>query len=116
MTMFNSWGGHGWVQAFIPTKDGGDNVTIDTVNHDFLVWRPNRFADFTDDGNGDHLKDYYYTFLSNYITSTYPNNNSPSYSESFEPLSYVESDHKISATSTFDLNLIVRRSMLIELS
>ncbi len=103
VTISNNWGGHGWVQAYIPTKDDGENVTIDTVNKDFLVWRPNRFADFTDDGNGNHLYDYYYTFLSNYITDTYPPYHSPNYSESYEALSYVESDRKISASSTLEM-------------
>lgn len=93
----DQWGGHGWVQAYLPLKSGGGaNVTIDTVNGDFLVWKPNRFADFTDDGNGDHLRDYYYTFYCTYEPGSYPSGIDPVYSEDFVALSYEESSNKVS--------------------
>ena len=41
-------------------------MTIDVVNKDFMVFKSNRFIDFTDDGNGTHLSDYYYTFSTTY--------------------------------------------------
>jgi hypothetical protein len=32
-----SWGGHGWLQAYVPLASGGGvNVTIDVVNKDFM--------------------------------------------------------------------------------
>ncbi|MDD1773475.1 MAG: transglutaminase-like domain-containing protein [Methanomassiliicoccales archaeon] len=92
----DQWGGHGWVQAYIPLKSGGGaNVTIDTVNGDFLVWKPNRFVDFTDDGNGDHLRDYYYTFYCTYEPSSYPSGVDPEYTEDYVALSYEESSNKV---------------------
>jgi len=92
----DSWGGHGWVQAYLPLKSGGGaNVTIDTVNGEFLVWTPNRFADFTDDGDGDHLRDYYYTFYCTYEPGSYPNGVGPEYTEDYVALSYEESSDKI---------------------
>ena len=35
---------------------------IDTVNRDFMRWMPNRIVEYTDDGNGEHLSDFYYSF------------------------------------------------------
>lgn len=93
----DSWGGHGWLQAYIPlASGGGENVTIDVVNKDFLVFRPNRFVDFTDDGVGTHLSDYYYTFQTTFDRDTYPAGDTPVFSEDYIKLSYVESSKKIS--------------------
>jgi hypothetical protein len=94
----NSWGGHGWLQAYIPLRSGGgENVTIDVVNKDFLVFRPNRFVDFTDDGEGSHLSDYYYTFFTTYQGA------SPLYSEEYVKISYEESGKKISQGAVYDI-------------
>lgn len=91
-----SWGGHGWVQTYLPLKSGGGvKVTIDTVNGDFLVWKPNRFADFTDDGDGDHLRDYYYTFHFSYEPGSYPHDGGPEYTEEYVALGYEESSNKV---------------------
>ena len=67
------------------------------------------FADFTDDGNADHLNDYYYTFLSHYDSDSYNWGQSPGYRESYNALSYTESDRKISANATFTIEACVRR-------
>jgi hypothetical protein len=92
----SKWGGHGWVQTYVPLREGGGaNVTIDTVNNDFLVWKPNRFADFTDDGNGDHLRDYYYTFYCTYQPGSYSSGQGPEYTEEYVALSYEESSSKV---------------------
>ncbi len=100
----NSWGGHGWLQAYIPLRSGGgENVTIDVVNKDFLVFRPNRFVDFTDDGAGDHLSDYYYTFYTTYDPKTYAPGSGPEYSEAYVKISYVESSKKISQGAVYEL-------------
>jgi hypothetical protein len=99
-----AWGAHGWVQAYIPTVGGGASlVTIDTVNRDFLVWEPNRFADYTDDGNGSHLQDYYYQVYYNYEPYTYSPGHLPTSSDSLLALSYVKSTETI----TLDLQWIV---------
>lgn len=90
------WGGHGWVQTYLPLAGGGGaNVTIDTVNRDFMVWKPNRFADFTDDGNADHLRDYYYTYNCWYVPESYPPGQAPIYEEQFDAVSYEESSEKV---------------------
>ena len=98
VTAENSWGGHGWLQAYIPLRSGGgENVTIDVVNKDFLVFRPNRFVDFTDDGVASHLSDYYYTFFTTYRGT------SPLYSEEYVKISYEESSKKISQGAVYEL-------------
>jgi len=72
------WGGHAWVNAIVPLKDG----TITTVNIDiansYFMWIPAyRVSDWVDDGNGDNLYSYYYLFSSqgtsqaNYLENTY---------------------------------------------
>ncbi len=88
---FQEWGGHGWVQTYVPLEGGGVNVTIDTVNDDFLVWRPNRFADFTDDGIASHLEDYYYFFHCSYDPDSYPEGQTPEFVQDFEAIDYQES-------------------------
>jgi len=90
-----AWGGHGWVQTYIPTEGGGMNVTIDTVNGDFLVWRPNRFADFTDDGVASHLEDYYYSFHCSYDPASYLEGEVPLFDQEFEAIEYQESDERV---------------------
>lgn len=97
-----SWGGHGWLQAYVPLASGGGvNVTIDVVNKDFMVFRPNRFVDFTDDGNGDHLSDYYYTFSTTYTNSS---GSVPLYSEDYVSLRYEESSRTISKGNTYTMD------------
>lgn len=99
------WGGHGWLQAYIPiSSGGGENVTIDVVNRDFLVFRPNRFVDFTDDGSGDHLADYYYTFQTTYDRNAYPDGRTPLFREAYTKLSYEESARKISQGGVYGLD------------
>ncbi len=104
----DSWGGHGWLQAYIPlASGGGENVTIDVVNRDFLVFRPNRIIDFTDDGVGDHLSDYYYTFQTTYDRETYRGGSSPVFSETYVKLSYSESSKKISQGGVYHMERIM---------
>jgi len=91
-----NWGGHGWVQAYLPLRSGGGvNATIDTVNKDFLVWRPNRFADFTDDGNASHLEDYYFSFYCTYDPASYPPGQTPEFGQTFETIEYSESGNRV---------------------
>ena len=90
-----AWGGHGWVQTYIPLDQGGMKVTLDTVNDDFLVWRSNRFSDFTDDGNASHLEDYYYSFHCSYDPDTYPEGETPTFDQSLESITYQESEERV---------------------
>ncbi|MBI0583103.1 MAG: transglutaminase domain-containing protein [Methanomassiliicoccus sp.] len=102
----NAWGGHGWLQAYIPlASGGGENVTIDVVNKDFLVFRPNRFIEFTDDGSGDHLEDYYYPFFTTFDRSTYQGGAAPEFSEAYERLSYEESSKKVSSGGVYSTEI-----------
>jgi hypothetical protein len=103
----DSWGGHGWLQAYLPlASGGGENVTIDVVNRDFLVFRPNRMVDFTDDGVAGHLTDYYYTFYTTFDPTSYSGGEGPVYGEDYEKISYVESSKKISAGGVYAAQLM----------
>jgi hypothetical protein len=97
-------GGHGWVQMFMPTEDGGDNVTIDIVNRNFLVWMPNLFCEYTDDGDAGDLRDFYHAISVYYDPSTYGHGEMPEFSEDWEVLSYQESEEKV----TLALQMLVR--------
>ncbi len=58
-----SWGGHAWIRAYIPEFTGGGHVyNIDVVNDHFLFRDALRFSEWESDGNGSHLKDYYYSY------------------------------------------------------
>lgn len=102
------WGGHGWLQAYIPlSSGGGENVTIDVVNRDFLVFRPNRFVDFTDDGTGAHLADYYYTFQTTFDRNAYSDGKGPVFREDYTKVSYEESAKRISKGGVYDLDRVL---------
>ena len=95
-TAEHEWVGHGWVQTYVPMKEGGgEKVVIDTVNRDFMIWKPNRFVEYTDDGNGEHLYDYYYSFNCVYEPSSYLSGEGPEFEEKYVSLSYSESNEKI---------------------
>lgn len=97
----DSWGGHAWLQAYVPLKNGGsENVVIDPVNGEFLVWRPNRLAEFTDDGNADHLVDYYFIYNASIVSGT-----ESVLHDNYEALSYKESANKVSQGSVFVLGV-----------
>jgi transglutaminase-like putative cysteine protease len=56
-----SVGGHGWIQTYIPlAAGGGQYVTIDCVNSEFLIYKANRMVDYTDNGNATDLYNFYY--------------------------------------------------------
>jgi hypothetical protein len=99
----DDWFGHGWVQAYVPLKDGGsETVVIDTVNRDFMRWMPNRIVEYTDDGNGEHLSDFYYSFNYYYDEGSYPPGQGPSYEEGFISLEHSESLESVTVGSLFD--------------
>ena len=75
------WGGHAWINAIVPLKDG----TVTTVNIDiansYFMWMPAyRISDWVDDGDGENLYSYYYLFSSqgtakaNYLENSYVSN------------------------------------------
>jgi len=102
----DSWGGHGWLQAYVPLKDGGgERVVIDTVNGDFLVWRPNRFVEFTDDGSAEHLIDYYFIYYGVFNDKSYPGGGEPEFEDRYEAISYEASNRKVSQGTVFELGV-----------
>ena len=63
-----TWGGHAWIRAYIPYYYGDGHVfNIDIVNDHFLFRDAFRFSEWESDGNGSHLKDYYYSYGSNFV-------------------------------------------------
>ena len=110
-----SWGGHGWVQSYIPLKSGGgEYVPIDTVNRDFLVWKPDRFVEYTDDGNANHLIDYYHTFTYTYDRDSYPIGERPIYIDEYKPISYEPSAEKVKVRSSLFPNIGLEGQVTIE--
>lgn len=95
-------GGHAWVQMFMPTENGGTNVTIDMVNDKFLVWMPNLFCEYTDTGNEDDLFNAYHHVRYSVPMST-PDDRIPIYDERWEVVSYEESE------KTVPLDMIIAR-------
>lgn len=84
-------GGHAWVQMFMPTEDGGTNVTIDLVNDRFLVWMPNLFCEYTDTGDADDLENAYH-----HVRISYPISSPlPEFIETWEVVSYEESEETV---------------------
>lgn len=93
----NQMEGHAWVQTFIPYANGGGvDVNIDLVNRDFLEWKPWLFCDYTDNGNANDLRNYYYTFYSVYNPNSYQPGAGPSFADSFSVLAYSQSPNTVS--------------------
>ncbi len=86
------FGNHGWVQTYVPTDEGGENVTVDTVNHRFMVHGSDIIIEYTDDGDAEHLEDYYYYFQCSVETGSYGPNEGPSFVQEFNTLEYWHSD------------------------
>jgi transglutaminase-like putative cysteine protease len=87
-------GGHAWVQMFMPTEEGGMNVTIDIVNDRFLVWMPTLFCEYTDTGDANDLYNAYH-HVRYTIPNNTPSNQMPEYSEEWEVVSYEESEETV---------------------
>jgi hypothetical protein len=95
----NQMEGHAWVQTFIPYANGGGvYVNIDLVNKDFLVWKPSFVCDYTDNGNAEDLRNYYYTFYSVYD----PYGAAPSFQDGYTVISYSESTNRVIADQLVD--------------
>jgi len=57
----DSWGGHAWSEFYMPMDDGtGGTVICDPSNNEFLIRDCYRFTDWDSDGNGTHLRNYYF--------------------------------------------------------
>ena len=62
---FSSWGGHSWVEVYIPTNDGNYvQAQLDLANNLFLVYSPTRLLEWGDNGNDEDLIHFYYYFSS----------------------------------------------------
>ena len=66
-SLTNEWVGHAWLELYVPTRSGGEYVTIDMANDEFFVRGANRFSEWKSDGNGSHLQDFYYPY--SYVSS-----------------------------------------------
>jgi hypothetical protein len=92
--------GHGWVQTYLPLRSGGGQyVVIDTVNREFLIWSPNKFIEYTDDGDATRLHDYYYSFHCFYDELTYPAGMEPTFSETYKVTFHQDSAERIALSS-----------------
>jgi len=87
-----SMGGHAWVQMYMPTSDGGTNVTIDVVNDNFLIWMPNLFCEYTDTGNETDLWNAYHSISVHYDPSSYPPTKLPEVTYGWNVIGYEESE------------------------
>jgi len=91
-----SWGGHGWVEAYVPLADGSAvNVTIDTANDDFMIWSPNRFVEYIDDGSAEHLEGYYSSMQLTYNPLSYPPGGGPLMETTYNALEHSESKNRV---------------------
>ena len=100
------WGGHAWAEVYIPlASGGGQEVTIDIVNGEFLVRNCNRFEEWKSDGVSQHLEEYYY-LLTHIPTDYYPLL-SVSFDESYSGV-YTASSDTVSGliASTFVLSTV----------
>jgi transglutaminase-like putative cysteine protease len=92
----NHMEGHACVQTYIPYANGGGVfVNIDLVNKNFLVWKPWLVCDYTDNGNANDLRNYYYTFYSVYDSVSYQAGGGPTFTDTFTVLGYNESSSKV---------------------
>ncbi len=75
-TYLGDWGPHAWAEIYVPlASGGGEAVTVDIANGEFLVRNCNRYQEWESDGDGQHLEDYYHTIIYNWedYTQTHPN-------------------------------------------
>jgi transglutaminase-like putative cysteine protease len=90
-----AWGGHAWLRTFIPdTSGGGQEVQMDAVNDEFLFRDAFRLTDYVDDGNGDHLEDYYVSWR--YTYSGAP----PLREDRYDARTYTASDNTVEIATT----------------
>lgn len=62
---FEGWGGHSWANVIIPDNEGKVYFPqIDLPNRKFLWYDTYRLIEWDDDGDENHLTDYYYLFHS----------------------------------------------------
>ena len=98
------WGPHAWAEIYVPlASGGGEAVTVDSANSEFLVRNCNRYQEWESDGNGQHLEDYYHVITYNY-TLAHPNSPPPSVilGESFTGF-YSASSETIRASGSMGL-------------
>jgi transglutaminase-like putative cysteine protease len=80
-----TWTGHAWLLVYIPLHSGqGGSVNIDVVNQQFMFRDSYRFSEWSSDGNGSHLEDYYYAEGSHF-----------EYDETYQTVSVSKSDQTV---------------------
>jgi hypothetical protein len=90
-----AWGGHAWLRTYIPSSSGGgQEVQIDAVNDEFLFRDAYRLTDYIDDGNGDHLENYYISWRYTYTGAP------PLREDRYDSLYYRPSDETVEIAST----------------
>ena len=90
-----AWGGHAWLRTYIPSSSGGgQEVQIDAVNDEFLFRDAYRLTDYIDDGNGDHLENYYISWRYKYTGAP------PLREDRYDSLYYRPSDETVEIAST----------------
>jgi hypothetical protein len=90
-----AWGGHAWLRTYIPSPSGGgQEVQIDAVNDEFLFRDSFRLTDYIDDGDGDHLENYYVSWR--YVYSGAP----PLREDRYDSIFYRPSDTTVEIATT----------------
>jgi transglutaminase-like putative cysteine protease len=90
-----AWGGHAWLRTYIPgASGGGQEVQIDPANDEFLFRDAYRLTDYVDDGNGDHLENYYVSWR--YTYSGAP----PLREDRYDAAFYTPSDNTVDIATT----------------
>jgi transglutaminase-like putative cysteine protease len=90
-----AWGGHAWLRTYIPSASGaGHEVQIDPANDEFLFRDSFRLTDYIDDGNGDHLENYYISWR--YVYSGAP----PLREDRYDAIFYRPSDATVEIATT----------------
>ncbi len=90
-----AWGGHAWLRTFIPDRSGGgQEVQIDAVNDEFLFRDTFRLTDYVDEGNGNHLEDYYVSWRYTYTGAP------PLREDRYDPIFFRPSDKTVEIAAT----------------
>ncbi len=89
------WGAHAWLRLYIPLRNGGGDVAqIDPANDEFLFRDAFRMTDYVDDGNGDHLQNYYISWRFVYSGSA------PLRNDRFDTIYYHPGDNTVTIATS----------------
>jgi transglutaminase-like putative cysteine protease len=91
----SAWGGHAWLRTYVPEPaGGGQEVQIDPANDEFLFRDAYRLTDYIDDGNGDHLENYYVSWRYTYSGAA------PLREDRYDSIFYRPSDQTVDIATT----------------